>query len=150
MQKRKVNIFLVTMIILSFLSTNIIPALNNSRVTATEQPILQLISNLGFARNLPFGCNRSPTWQWAVSGEGTGVQYGTSTAVDALGETYVLGTYAGTVIFGNFTLTSQGVYNVFVAKLSSNRTWLWAVSAGGTNTYSSSIALDADGNAYII
>ncbi len=150
MQKRKVYIFLVTMIILSFFSTNIIPALNTSHVTATDRPIFKPISNLGSTRNLPCGCNCSPTWQWAVSGEGTECQYGTSTAVDTLGETYVFGTYAGTVIFGNISLTSQGVFNVFVAKLNANGTWLWAVSAGGTNTYSSHITLDADGNAYVI
>jgi Beta-propeller repeat len=87
---------------------------------------------------------------WVVSAGGTGVDRGSSIAVDASGSSYVTGWFEGTATFGSATLTSKGDAEVFVAKLDSGGKFVWAVSAGGTaSEIGNSIAVDGSGNSYI-
>ena len=93
----------------------------------------------------------SPTWEWAKSAGDTNPDVGRDIAVDIFGNTYVIGTYFGTVTFGDFTLTSWGP-QVFVAKLSSHGIWLWATSTTGVGNPSydfGGIAVDIYMNVYI-
>lgn len=72
--------------------------------------------------------------------------------LDAAGNSYVTGYFAGSVQFGTtLTLTASGnLSDIFVAKLDPAGNYLWAVQAGGVGNESSvDLALDASGNAYI-
>jgi hypothetical protein len=58
--------------------------------------------------------------------------------------------FEDTASFGGHTLTSNGDWDIFVAKLDADGNWLWAVQAGGPALDSGySIAFDAAGNAYV-
>jgi len=92
----------------------------------------------------------SPTWTWAKSAGGTYPDIGCDVAVDIFGNTYVMGTYLGSVMFGDIKLTSWGP-QVFVAKLSSSGVWLWATSTTGEGNPQEygGIAVDIYMNVYI-
>ncbi|UCF49216.1 MAG: SBBP repeat-containing protein, partial [Thermoplasmatales archaeon] len=89
-------------------------------------------------------------WQWAVRAGGTNYDGGYDIAVDNSGNVYIIGSYNGTAKFGNTSLTSQGHWDVFIAKLDVNGVWQWAESAGGPSYNNGvGIALDTGGNIYI-
>ena len=52
-------------------------------------------------------------------------------AVSNNGDVFVTGSFRQTVNFGSHTLTSQGLYDCFIAKLSSSGQWQWASSLKG-------------------
>jgi hypothetical protein len=95
-------------------------------------------------------------WMWAVSAGGTGTAGGLGISVDSAGNSYVTGDFGfdfsapGTASFGSTTLTSNGKWDVFVAKLDSTGKWLWAVSAGaGDDDFGRGISVDGAGISYI-
>ena len=71
--------------------------------------------------------------------------------VDAQGNTYLTGTFAGTVSFGAFALTSPDRYSdVYVAKRDAAGAYLWAVQGGGPgDQQAKALAVDAGGNVYV-
>ncbi|MDO7848661.1 SBBP repeat-containing protein [Hymenobacter sp. M29] len=76
----------------------------------------------------------------------------TSTALDSFGYAYVTGTFAGTVSFGTFTLTSTQTtdQDVFVAKLDGAGNYLWVAQAGGgQQDMGGGVAVDANGAVYV-
>lgn len=86
-------------------------------------------------------------WLW-VTGASVNEVY--SIAVDDAGNACLTGRFPGTVSFGPYTLICNGWYDVFAAKLDPNGNWLWAVSAGGTQSDGGyNIAVDAEGNIYL-
>ena len=91
---------------------------------------------------------------WAKSMGGTGREVGYFLALDAVGNVYTTGEYTDTVDFdpgsGTFTLTSEGISDIFVSKLDANGNFAWAKSMGGLNEFTVSycIALDEAGNVY--
>ncbi|MEN6446026.1 MAG: SBBP repeat-containing protein [Candidatus Cloacimonas sp.] len=88
-------------------------------------------------------------WLWAKQAVGSGFVHGYGIAADANGNSYVIGSFYGSVSFGNIPLLSN-VENIFVAKLNSNGNWLWVKQAGGTiDVLGGSIAVDANGNSYV-
>jgi hypothetical protein len=88
------------------------------------------------------------SWTWAQQADvSTAAATATATAVatDAAGNTYVAGTYSGTVRFGANTLTStQGYTDVFLAKYDSTGTVLWAVAAGGMACNAGGVTTDGN------
>jgi hypothetical protein len=56
-------------------------------------------------------------------------------AVDAAGNSYVAGTFRGTLQLGNFTITSTGVLDVFVEKLDTNGNVLWLHQFANTGNF---------------
>ncbi len=88
---------------------------------------------------------------WATSAGGTDDDEGRSLALDASGNVYVTGYFfSSTITFGSYTLTNVGFSDVFLVKYDANGNVLWATSAEGiTIDRSSSLALDASGNAYV-
>jgi len=91
---------------------------------------------------------------WAKSIGSTGSDYGNSIAVDASGNVYTTGSFAGTVDFdpgtGAANLTSTGSDDIFISKVDSLGNYVWAKSMGGTDSdQSTSIKLDSLGNVYI-
>jgi hypothetical protein len=71
-------------------------------------------------------------------------------AVDASGNVIVAGFFAGTVNFGGGTLTSQGGWDIFVAKFGPGGAHLWSKSFGATQEqFARAVAVDATGNVII-
>jgi hypothetical protein len=70
--------------------------------------------------------------------------------VDAAGTVTITGVLIGSVTFGATTLTSAGVYDIYVARLNATGQWTQAVRAGGPyNEIVNSLTTDAAGNAVI-
>ena len=100
--------------------------------------------------------NSSGSWQWVVKAGGESGDNGREISVDSIGNVYVTGYFRDTASFGNISLKSSGVYDIFIAKLNSSGSWQWAVKAGGrsqgfaTNSYDfgMDIAVDLSGNSY--
>jgi Bacterial Ig domain/Beta-propeller repeat len=89
---------------------------------------------------------------WATSPGGTGGSQGFGIAVDSSGNSYVTGTYSGTLTFAGVTLPAapMGSNDIFVAKYDTNGTAVWATNAGGTgNDSGRGIAVDGSGNSYV-
>ena len=91
----------------------------------------------------------SGAYVWAIRAGSTGEDggYGVSTLAD--GSAIVTGQFRGTVVFGSTSLTASGP-DVFVAKVNSSGSFVWAARAGGSSTdkawYVSTLA---DGSAII-
>ncbi len=86
-------------------------------------------------------------WDWAVSGTGPANELAMDIVVDEEGNTYIVGYFDDMASFGTTTLLSSGGDDIFIAKLSSSKEWLWAKRAGGSgNDTGQSIAIDSEGN----
>ncbi|MBW6513892.1 MAG: T9SS type A sorting domain-containing protein [Candidatus Syntrophosphaera sp.] len=93
---------------------------------------------------------QTPEWQWAVNAGGTGTDWGQFIALDSAGNQYVTGYFEDTSSFGDYTLTSSGDKDIFVAKLDPAGNFLWAVKAGGTGwDEGRGVSVDFAGNAYL-
>ena len=91
---------------------------------------------------------------WATRAGGAASEKATAIAVDANGNSYVTGGFAGIhpMDFGTISLTNLnpfGQYDVFIAKYDANGSLVWAKSAGSTSVdLSRGIAVDGNGNIY--
>ena len=89
---------------------------------------------------------------WAKNIGGSSSEGGRSIAVDASGNIYTTGYFQGSVDFdpgpGLFNLTPVGPSDVFISKLDSSGTFLWAKAMGGNAVFGSSIVVDNNGNIY--
>lgn len=93
---------------------------------------------------------QSPEWMWAKQAGGMDYDSGYGIATDSIGNSYVTGCFEGTATFGNITLTTNVSYDIFIAKLDSNGSYLWAKQAGGTSSDDGlGIATDSNGNCYV-
>ena len=89
-------------------------------------------------------------WQWAVNAGGISSDSGYAIAVDSNGNSFVTGYYRDNANFGPYILTSNGVQDIFIAKIDTNGNWQWAASAGGSSDdIARAIAIDNNGNSYI-
>ncbi|AEA45312.1 T9SS type A sorting domain-containing protein [Fluviicola taffensis] len=99
-----------------------------------------------------FGQN--PVTQWLKKAGSTGIDQSTSMALDASGNIYIAGTFAGTVDFDPSAATANltsvgGTNNMFFAKYSSSGNYIWAKSITGGGLGLIDIAVDASSNVYI-
>lgn len=94
---------------------------------------------------------QSPNWLWAKRAGGTSIDYATDVATDALGNTYITGTYnSAPIIFGSNALTNSGLTDIFLVKYDVTGNILWARRAGNSDSeFGQSVATDAAGNVYI-
>ena len=94
--------------------------------------------------------NSSGTFQWVNTYGSTSDDRGWDIAVDSSGNSYITGSFQGTVDFGGGDVTSAGNTDFFVLKLNSSGTFQWANTYGGTSTDRGyGIAVDSSGNSYI-
>jgi putative cell wall-binding protein len=92
----------------------------------------------------------SGSWLWAVKAGGPGNDIANDVVALTDGSALVIGRFGGTAIFGSHSVTSVGLEDAFVAKISANGVWEWAVSAGSSgNAYGTGIAALADGSAIV-
>ena len=109
---------------------------------AIEIFVLLLFSVCGFAQE--------PDWFWTTQAGGSSWDQGNGIAIDNNGNSYVIGNFMETAIFGSYTITSYGEQDVFVAKMDTNGNWLWAKQAGGSDhDHGYGIAIDNYGNSYM-
>ncbi len=94
--------------------------------------------------------NSSGGWEWAVQAGGSSPDQARGIGTDALGNCYLTGSFYDTASFGGFSLTSEGVGDIFAAKLDGSGVWQWAVRAGGSlGEIAYDIATDSDGTSCI-
>ena len=76
---------------------------------------------------------------------------GTAIATNSDGSAVITGEFGSTVVFGPVTLQSTvGGRDIFVAKISSTGTWLWAIKVGGEGPETAGqLSLAEDGSAII-
>jgi hypothetical protein len=91
------------------------------------------------------------TLLWSKSVGGNGNDNAESVSTDANGNLYINGYFfSPTITFGTTTLSNAGNDDIFIVKYNSDGTVLWAKSIGGTGyDYSNSVAIDANGNAFL-
>jgi len=88
-------------------------------------------------------------WIWAVGAGGLDFDMGTCIVNDNSGNVYVTGKYQTSALIGS-NLTSAGIDDIFVAKLTGSGQWQWSVSAGGIGSdQSTDIVADNNGNCCI-
>lgn len=97
----------------------------------------------------------SGNFLWAKQIGGISQDVGTDIIVDKVGDVFISGYFNFTVDFdpgsGISNLTSNGITDAFILKLSASGNFVWAKSMGGTNIDGAySISLDDDGNVYTI
>ena len=101
-----------------------------------------------------YDANGAFVWAFRIGSSVAAQVYGV--AVDAAGNVYVTGRFQGTVDFDPDgvavnNLTSNGGYDMFVAKYDANGTHIWAFNMGSTQDDSSQgIAVDNSGNVYLV
>ncbi len=88
---------------------------------------------------------------WVSQAGGTSGDYFHAIAIDAVGNSYITGTFQGSAVFGGTTLTATTSYATFVAKLDAAGVPLWAKSAGGADDGDGNgIAVDGTGNLVVV
>ncbi len=93
-------------------------------------------------------------FDWAKSIGGTGQENVYGNVIDNDGNIYTTGSFNGSVDFNPDTathiLTSNGGSDIYIQKLSSDGSFLWAKSIGGGDTDGAEfITTDNDGNIYV-
>lgn len=88
---------------------------------------------------------------WALKVGDTDQDISHSIATDSVGNIIITGVfYSSSLTFGSFTLVNSGIRDMFVAKLNSNGTFLWAKNALGFNfDFGYDVAVDNDGNIFV-
>lgn len=76
-------------------------------------------------------------------------RYANDMCTDEKGHLYVAGGFGGTAVFGNDTLVSKGMYDIFLVKYDQSGNVLWAKSAGGDfDDLAYGVAVSTTGNIY--
>jgi PKD repeat protein len=89
-------------------------------------------------------------WLWATQAGGSGWDMGLCISLDNLGNSYVSGYFEITANFGQYSLTSFGGSDIFLAKLDSIGNWIWVLQASGAaNEYGYSLITDNEGCNYL-
>ena len=92
----------------------------------------------------------SGEWQWATMASGSNDGQGKAISVDSSGNAFVTGYFNPAATFGSTTLDTDFYGSQFVAKISSNGIWQWAVKAGDSGYYKrDGIAVDSSDNAFV-
>lgn len=115
--------------------TNTITFPNNTSLTSTSA---------GISDVLLYKTDYQGQILWKVKAGGMGSDRATAVVSDGSGNIYITGHYYGSATFGGITLNSvNSTQDVFIAKLNSSGTFLWAKSIGG-NLSEEAYGIDVD------
>jgi hypothetical protein len=94
--------------------------------------------------------NSNVYWEWVIQIKGNFESWDGGIEVDSVGNSYITGCFSGTASFNDTYLSSQGDYDIYIAKLDTYGNFLWVKSAGGKEEeWTCDIAVDSDGNSYV-
>lgn len=121
--------------------------------TATQKILLTCFSIFSFTLLL-INSTSAQSYQFAKSISGSNNENGISIALDALGNSYITGTFQGTADFdpgaGTANLTAIGGDDIFFAKYDANGNYVFAKKIGSNSDDSGNkIVVDQNGNCYI-
>ncbi len=92
----------------------------------------------------------SGIWQWARGAGGPGIDHGNGITVDAAGNPYVTGQFAGTATFGGVERSSSGPTDILVLKYDTDGNLLWSAQGGGeVNDDGNAVAVNSNGDCYV-
>ncbi len=74
---------------------------------------------------------QSPDYLWVKQAGGIGIDFGSGITVDNENNYIVVGQFSDTAIFGDTSITSAGMGDIFVAKYNMNGVLIWVKQAGG-------------------
>jgi hypothetical protein len=96
-----------------------------------------------------YDANGSVLWAKNAGGSQGDTAYGV--ALDNFGGIYVTGFFSGTMTVDGVTVTSAGLFDIFLAKYNSDGTLVWLKRAGGTGAdIAHGITVDSAGNIAIV
>jgi len=88
---------------------------------------------------------------WAKNGGSTAGDIAYGVGLDSTGNVYVTGHFSGTMTVDGVTVTSSGLFDIFIAKYNSSGVLLWLKKAGGTGSdISHGLVVDGSGNLGIV
>lgn len=94
--------------------------------------------------------NPEGTELWRTTGQAGSLSVPAAVGVDSKGHFVVAGRFYGQAVFGQTLLSATAGSDIFLAKINSDGSYSWAVSAGGENSeMTSGIALDSSDNIYL-
>ncbi|MGR6088644.1 MAG: T9SS type A sorting domain-containing protein [Arcticibacter sp.] len=94
--------------------------------------------------------SKAQTVSWAYGVGNTGSDQGYDISHDALGNVYVTGWFSGSIQFGNQTLVSFGLQDIFLASYDNSGNLNWVQQAGSVaNDVGAGIATAPNGDTYI-
>lgn len=106
---------------------------------------MAMLSFVWFGLWAGMGWAATSAWDWARQADTSAASSSaaaTAVVSDAAGNTYVAGTYSGTVRVGAHTLTGGNYTDVFLVKYDSGGAVLWASRAGGMACEAGGLATD--------
>jgi hypothetical protein len=94
-------------------------------------------------------------WLWAQQGGANSQVYCYDISIDSIGNSYIVGTFWGSISFDGINLESSGWDDIFVAKLDKDGVWQWAKRGEVPGTSDrrflvDEISTDFNGNSYIV
>lgn len=97
-----------------------------------------------------FQSSFAQTYNWAIGAGGGGEDRGFGIATDNAGNVYTTGQFRNTATFGNISVISAGVEDVFVSKQDAAGNVLWVFKGGGTGPdIGYDVVTDNSGNCYV-
>jgi lipocalin len=93
--------------------------------------------------------NSSGTVQWAQNAGASGKTEGAAIAVDGSGHSWVTGYFESVALFDLDVLSTDGFYDLFLAKYDPQGNVLWATNTASSAINGTGVAVDANGNAYV-
>jgi len=109
-----------------------------------------VLTNPGFWSIFVAKLDANGNWVWAKAAGSDDSSFGLGITVDNSSNVYVTGKFRGTATFGSITLTGlSSSYDIFVTKLNSSGTFLWAQKGNGSGQRGEAIVLDSSNNVII-
>ncbi len=127
-------------------------SIGSSATAYAMNGINQSISTSGGSRDAVIGSyDLNGNISWINSYGGSGDDRPEAMCIDPLGNIIIRGEFENTVAFGSTNLSSSGVHDLFLLKLTSGGTFIWVRKEGGASdeACNNRIMTDNSGNIYV-